>query len=170
MHKAYRDQNFDIPSGEEGDSTTDRPLIVQFCANDPAQLLASAQIVEKHCDAVDINLGCPQDIAKRGRYGAFLQDEWDLIYDMSMSSCPFILHACTKSKLLITVNILHKNLSIPVTAKFRVFSNVERTVEYAKMLERAGAQIITCHGRTREQRGHNSVHFDSPPVTFTTSI
>lgn len=55
------------------------------------------------------------------------------------------------------VNTLHNNLSIPVTAKFRVFPTVERTVEYAKMLERAGAQILTCHGRVREQRGQNTV-------------
>lgn len=158
IHKSYRDQNFDIPSGEEGDPTTDRPLIVQFCANDPEQLLASALIVEKHCDAVDINLGCPQDIAKRGHYGAFLQDDWELIYNMSMSFKLFhLLHMHTTG--VIAVNTLHKNLSIPVTAKFRVFSNVERTVKYARMLERAGAQIITCHGRTREQRGHNSVCF-----------
>ena len=56
-----------------------------------------------------------------------------------------------------SVNILHVNLSIPVTAKFRVFPTIEKTVEYAKMLEHAGAQIITCHGRIREQRGQNTV-------------
>ena len=63
------------------------------------------------------------------------------------------------------VNTLHLNLQVPVTAKFRVFSSVEKTVEYAKMLERAGAQIITCHGRTREQRGVLSVRFKPRRLT-----
>ncbi|KAI0311881.1 hypothetical protein OF83DRAFT_1087394 [Amylostereum chailletii] len=121
--------------GEEG-GPADRPLIVQFCANDPDKLLAAAKALEPHCDAVDINLGCPQDIAKRGHYGAFLQDDWDLIYNL--------------------IHTLHENLSVPVTAKFRVFPTVEKTVAYAQMLERAGAQILACHGRLREQRGQNA--------------
>lgn len=42
-------------------------------------MLKAAKLAEQHCDAIDINLGCPQAIAKRGRYGAFLQDDWDLL-------------------------------------------------------------------------------------------
>lgn len=131
----FRDDNFNLMEGEEG-GVLDRPLIIQFNANDPEYLLQAALLVQDRCDAIDINFGCPQDIARRGRYGCFLQDDWGLIGNL--------------------INILHTRLNIPVTAKFRVFPSLETTVAYAKMMERAGAQILTCHGRTREQRGMNS--------------
>ena len=120
----------------DGNPNLDRPLFVQFCSNSPDDLLAAAQYVAPFCDAVDLNLGCPQGIAKRGNYGAFLQENWDLIGSM--------------------ISKLHAELHVPVTAKMRVLETKEKTLEYAKMILAAGASIITVHGRRREQKGHNT--------------
>ena len=120
----------------DGNPKVDRPLFVQFCANSPDELLEAARYVEPFCDAVDLNLGCPQGIARRGNYGAFLQEDWDLIYKL--------------------INKLHLNLDVPVTAKMRILETKEKTLKYAQMILSAGASLITVHGRQRDQKGHKT--------------
>lgn len=118
----------------DGNPSIDRPLFVQFCANDPEALLSAAKQVAPYCDAVDLNLGCPQGIARKGHYGAFLQEDQDLIFRL--------------------INTLHKELSVPVTAKIRILEDKEKTLAYAQNVLKAGASILTVHGRRREQKGH----------------
>eukprot|EP01028_Stygiella_incarcerata_P009500 TRINITY_DN45405_c0_g1_i3.p2 TRINITY_DN45405_c0_g1~~TRINITY_DN45405_c0_g1_i3.p2 ORF type:complete len:165 (+),score=28.46 TRINITY_DN45405_c0_g1_i3:82-576(+) len=65
----------------------DRPLFGHFCGNDPETILKAAKMVEEHVDAVDVNLGCPQGIAKRGHYGSFLMEEWGLVESIGTCEC-----------------------------------------------------------------------------------
>jgi tRNA-dihydrouridine synthase 1 len=67
-----------------------------------------------------------------GHYGAFLMEEWELIQSIIRQLC--------------------SSVSVPVTAKIRVFETSEKTVEYAKLIQDAGATMLTVHGRLREQK------------------
>ncbi|EAQ89157.1 hypothetical protein CHGG_05776 [Chaetomium globosum CBS 148.51] len=130
----YRDQHFQPTKPDcdklylDGNPAIDRPFFVQFCANDPQALLNAAKIAAPYCDAVDLNLGCPQGIAKKGHYGSFLQEDQDLIHQL--------------------IKILHENLDIPVTAKIRILETKEATLKYAQNVLRPTASILTCLAAT----------------------
>ncbi|CAM8992782.1 unnamed protein product [Rhodiola kirilowii] len=132
LHARIFSENEKYRSQEFTTCKEDRPLFVQFCANDPDILLEAAKKVELYCDYVDINLGCPQRIAKRGNYGAFLMDSLPVVKSL--------------------VEKLANNLQVPVSCKIRVFPKLEDTIKYARMLEDAGCALLAVHGRTRDQK------------------
>lgn len=111
----------------------DRPLVVQICGNDPEVMLETCLSVQDVCDAIDINFGCPQEIARRGRYGSFLMDDLGLVERI--------------------VTLLASSIKVPLFCKIRVFESIERSVEYARMLERCGCSLLAVHGRLRSQKG-----------------
>jgi hypothetical protein len=100
---AYRKQEFQV-------TAQDRPLVCHFSANDPSTFLKAAQFVEHECDAIDLNLGCPQRVAAQGHYGSFLLDPVDrpLVLDM--------------------VRTGSKGISIPMFVKIRLLNSIEETV------------------------------------------
>ena len=90
---SYRKLHFDAGGPE------DRPLFGQLAGHDPQVVLSAARHVEDRVSAVDLNFGCPQAIARKGRYGAFLLEEPGLAVEL--------------------VETLASGLSVPVTAKAR---------------------------------------------------
>ena len=130
-------------------SDVDRPLVVQFGGNDAATLLAAALIVQEHCDAVDLNLGCPQKRAREGLYGAHLCDHeyW-----------PRVFHI---------VRTLSDSLERPVFCKIRLLPTLSDTIRFARGLENAGCKLLAVHARkrgseTRRRSGAKPLHGAKP--------
>ena len=81
-----------------------------------------------------MNLGCPQEAARDGHYGAYLlgQKDWPVVESMVSSMC--------------------SSFAVPVSAKLRLCQPVPKTHELAKRLEACGASWITLHARTVSAR------------------
>ena len=110
----------------------DRPLVCHFAANDPSDFARAAKLVESHCDAIDLNLGCPQRTAYIGHFGSYLLDGDDdrkLILD--------IVRAGTEA------------VSIPIFVKIRLLDTIEETIKLCHQLRDAGAALIAIHARYR---------------------
>ena len=110
--------------------------IAQICGNNVEDIMKTCRLLEPNVSAIDLNLGCPQGIASRGNYGAFLMEQPDTVSEI--------------------VKALSTGLNVPVSCKVRVFNQYEETLKWCQMLVESGAEMITVHGRTRKQRGSNS--------------
>lgn len=112
------------------------PVIVQLAGDDPQMMVDAAKIVLERTNheitAIDVNLGCPQGIAKKGNYGAFLLPDTDLV-------CK-ILSALRSSI----------PSHIGVSAKIRVPEADEKTLktQVQRMILEGGIDLLAVHGRT----------------------
>ncbi|PPR06833.1 hypothetical protein CVT26_003859 [Gymnopilus dilepis] len=90
-----------------------RPVIAQIC---------------------DLNLGCPQEAARDGHFGAYLlgQKDWPLVQNIVAS--------------------MSRSFTVPVSTKFRLCQPSTKTLEFAQMLEGSGASWVTLHARTVSAR------------------
>jgi tRNA-dihydrouridine synthase len=121
----------------------DRPLFAQFCGNDADTLIQASKLIENQVDGVDLNLGCPENIAKKGNYGSFLFSNPTLVVNI--------------------VERMVSELNIPITCKIRLMENghhipVERrglsgTIHFCQELERVGCSMICVHARNRNNKG-----------------
>lgn len=113
----------------------DRPLIVQFAANNATDLANASELVYAYADGVDLNCGCPQRWAMAEGYGAHLLSDPELVRDM--------------------VHQTRNRLSDPdftVSVKIRICEDLRKTVDMCQKLEAARVSFVTVHGRTKDQR------------------
>lgn len=107
----------------------DRPLVAQLAGDDPEVLVEAGRRLQDHVDAIDLNLGCPQNIAKRGHYGAYLLPERELVLKI--------------------VSAMTRQLTVPITVKIRKLEGPDSlTISLAQALEAHGCMALTIHGRT----------------------
>jgi nifR3 family TIM-barrel protein len=117
----------------------ERPLIQQIFGSDPHVMAEAARIIEEtfHPDGIDINMGCPVYSIVSNFNGAFLIKE--------------------PERASAIIREMKNAVSVPISVKTRLgWTDDHDVLDFVKVLEDAGASLISIHGRTKEQ-GYSGV-------------
>ena len=133
------------------------PIAVQIAGTD-AQMMAEAARynIDRGAQIIDINMGCPaKKVCHKWAGSALMQDE-----SLALQIIEAVVHACAPA-------------GVPVTLKMRTgwCQQAKNAPMLALAAEQAGVQMLTIHGRTREQgyKGqaeHDTVAYIKSRVTI----
>jgi len=135
-------------------SPEEHPLALQLGGSDPHELGRCAVIAEDFgYDEVNLNVGCPSDRVKSGRFGACLMAE------------PERVSACVAE--------MKKNVSIPVTIKTRTgidnHDSYEELAAFIKEVSNGGCSTFIIHARKAWLEGLSpKENREIPPLQYET--
>lgn len=114
-------------------SPADRPFGVQLVGSSPEKLREAALFIEDEYrpELIDVNMGCPVQRITGTGCGSALLNSKAVLYEI--------------------ISGMVEVLKTPVTAKIRILEKEEKTLEIARLIEKAGASALTVHGRRAEQ-------------------
>lgn len=111
----------------------EKPLIIQIFGKNPETFAGAAKIIESYWVAgIDVNMGCPAKKVVRSGHGSSLIISENTAFDI--------------------VKALDEATALPVSVKTRLsFDGNQDLIKFAQWLQKAGAKLITIHGRTAKQ-------------------
>ena len=123
------------------------PLAVQIAGTDAAMMAEAARHnIDRGAHIIDINMGCPaKKVCNKWAGSALMQDE-----ALALSIVEAVVAACAPH-------------GVPVTLKMRTgwCARVKNALGIARAAESAGVQMVTVHGRTREQGYKGVAEYDT---------
>jgi tRNA-dihydrouridine synthase A len=135
-----------------GFDASEHPLALQLGGSDPADLATAARIGEEFgYDEINLNVGCPSDRVKDGRFGACLMAEPELVAS--------------------GVDAMKRAVKIPVTVKCRIGIDDQDPEVSLDALARgviaAGADVLIVHARKAWLNGLSpKENRDIPPLDY----
>ncbi len=113
------------------------PIAVQIAGTEPGMMAeAAAYNIDRGAQIIDINMGCPaKKVCNKWAGSALMQDE-----ALALQIVEAVVAACQPH-------------GVPVTLKMRTgwCQSHRNALTIARAAESAGVQMVTVHGRTREQ-------------------
>ncbi|MBN8750447.1 putative tRNA-dihydrouridine synthase [Xylophilus ampelinus] len=123
------------------------PIAVQIAGTDAAMMAEAAQYnIDRGAQIIDINMGCPaKKVCNKWAGSALMRDE-----PLALEIAQAVVDAAAPH-------------GVPVTLKMRTgWSHDHRNaVKLARDFEAAGVQMLTVHGRTREQGYKGQAEYDT---------